>query len=63
MKLITLTILFMLIAGNVMAMEDCSKIKNGDAGGNQWNIGSDRGIARQSCRIANALELIAEKMK
>jgi hypothetical protein len=50
-KMLGLTILFMLIAGNVMAQVNCDKHR-----GNFYE-NMDR------CRIANALELIAEKMK
>ena len=59
-----LIILLLLLSSNVAwAQEDCSKIDNGFYPAHYRNDGNDQGIARQNCRIANALENIAEKMK
>ena len=62
MKLLSLLLLFLLVGGNVWVEEDCSVIKDGVAAVGFEKHG-DSGIARQNCRIANALEIIAEKLK
>lgn len=59
--LITLIVLLFVSSGVSMAYEDCTKIKNGDSGDSIFF--DDQGIARQTCRVANALEMILEEMR
>lgn len=57
MKLITLTVTILFLSSiSAIAYEDCDAIYKRFSGGNVME-------GYQSCRIANALEVIAQKMR
>lgn len=62
MRTLIVFILLMSVSGSGWAVEDCKKIRDGVNAESMLDI-SDAGIARQNCRIANALENLVEALK